>query len=232
MRDVDPRLIVCDPEFAERARRLAQLVGGAKVIVVGADEITLNRLLSEPAVPLPLPEPDDLCALFFTGGTTGLPKGAEHRHRNLMAFCYGVAALWPLPLDEEHILNVAPLFHIWGFCYTLIFPVYLRAFMVLLPAYKPAAVLEEFQKRRITTFAGGPSALYMGLRANENFANTDFSSLRVCLSGGAACPVGLLGLAMAMRRVEGVIAFSSAAAGNPNPLSAGIGTIRTGVPDA
>ena len=100
VRDVDPRLIVCDPEFAERARRLAQLVGGAKVIVVGADEITLDRLLSEPAAPLPLPEPDDLCALFFTGGTTGLPKGAEHRHRNLMAFCYGVAALWPLPLDE------------------------------------------------------------------------------------------------------------------------------------
>ena len=136
VRDVDPRVIVCDQEFAERARRLAQLVGGAKVIVAGADELTVERLLSEPAAPLPLPEPDDRCALFFTGGTTGLPKGAEHRHRNLMAFCYGVAALWPLPLDKEHILNVAPLFHIWGFCYTLIFPVYLRAFMVLLPAYK------------------------------------------------------------------------------------------------
>jgi long-chain acyl-CoA synthetase len=170
VRDVDPRVIVCDPEFAERARGLAQLLGGAEVIIAGADELTLERLLSEPAAPLPLPEPDDRCALFFTGGTTGLPKGAEHRHRNLMAFCYGVAALWPLPLDEEHILNVAPLFHIWGFCYTLIFPLYLRAFMVLLPAYKPAAVLEEFQKRRITTFAGGPSALYMGLRANENFS--------------------------------------------------------------
>jgi hypothetical protein len=40
--------------------------------------------------------------------------------------------------------GAAPLFHIWGFCYTLIFPVYLRAFMVLLPAYKPAAVLEDW----------------------------------------------------------------------------------------
>jgi long-chain acyl-CoA synthetase len=189
VRDVDPRLIVCDAEFAERARRLA---GSAEIIIVGAKGITLDELLSKPATPLPLPEPEDLCALFFTGGTTGLPKGADHRHRNLMAFCYSVAALWPLPLDAEYILNVAPLFHIWGFCYTLIFPVYLRAFMVLLPAYKPAAVLEEFQKRRITTFAGGPSALYMGLRANENFANTDFSSLQVCLSGGAACPAELI----------------------------------------
>ena len=189
--DVDPRLIICDPENAERARRLAQLVG-ATVIVAGADDLAFDRLLSGPAGPLPLPEPDDLCALFFTGGTTGLPKGAEHRHKNLMAFCYSVIALWPLPRDQEHVLNVAPLFHIWGFCYTLIFPVYLRAFMVLLPTYKPAAVLQEFQKRRITTFAGGPSALYMGLRGHENFSSTDFSSLRVCLSGGAACPVELI----------------------------------------
>jgi long-chain acyl-CoA synthetase len=192
VRDVDPRLIVCDAEFADRAKTLAQLAGQPIVIVLGPGGVTVEQLLSAPATALPLPEPDDLCALFFTGGTTGLPKGAEHRHSNLMAFCYGVAAIWPLPLDAERILNVAPLFHIWGFCYTLIFPVYLRAFMDLLPTYKPAAVLEEFQKRRITTFAGGPAALYMGLRANENFATTDFASLRVCLSGGAACPVELI----------------------------------------
>ena len=61
-----------------------------------------------------------------------------------------------------------------------------------MPAYKPAAVLEAFQRRKITMFAGGPSALYVGLRANENFAKTDFSSLQVCLSGGAPCPEELL----------------------------------------
>jgi len=160
--------------------------------VLGAEGTSLDKLLSAPALALPLPRPDDLAVIFFTGGTTGCPKGADHRHSNLMADCYATAALWPLPLDTERILNVAPLFHIWGFCYTLIFPVYLRAFMDLLPAYKPAAVLEEFQKRRITTFAGGPAALYMGLRANENYSKTDFTSLRVCLSGGAACPQELI----------------------------------------
>lgn len=190
--DVAPRLIVCDAEFVERATRFAPLVGQPKIIVLGTDGISIDNLLSAPAVPLPLPQADDLAAIFFTGGTTGYPKGADHRHSNLMADCYATAALWPLPLDAERILNVAPLFHIWGFCYTLIFPVYLRAFMDLLPAYKPADVLQELQKRRITTFAGGPAALYMGLRANENFSKTDFSSLRVCLSGGAACPQELI----------------------------------------
>jgi long-chain acyl-CoA synthetase len=52
-------------------------------------------------------------------------------------------------------------------------------------------VLEQFQKRKITIFAGGPAALYMGLRANENFTKTDFSSLEYCLSGGAPCPAEL-----------------------------------------
>jgi long-chain acyl-CoA synthetase len=192
VRDIDPHLIVCDIEFAERAKRLAHLGGGAKIIVLGADGVTVEQLLSAPPAALPLPEPDDLGAIFFTGGTTGFPKGADHRHSNLMAFCYATATLWPLPLDTERILNVAPLFHIWGFCYTLIFPVYVRALMDLLSAYKPAAVLEEFQKRRITTFAGGPAALYMGIRGNDNFSKTDFTSLRVCLSGGAACLVELI----------------------------------------
>jgi long-chain acyl-CoA synthetase len=190
IRDVTPKLVLCEAEFADRARRLVER--GAQILVLGPGGTTAEDLLAAPVTALPLPNADDLCAMFFTGGTTGLPKGANHRHRNLMAYCYGTASLWPLPLDSERILNVAPMFHIWGFDYTLTFPIYLRAFMDLMPAYKPAAVLEEIQKRRITTFAGGPAALYMGLRANENFANTDFSSLRVCMSGGASCPVELI----------------------------------------
>ena len=192
LRDVDPRILVCDAASVERGRAFAQHLGIANVLVLGAGGLTLDELLARPARGLPLPEPDDLSALFFTGGTTGMPKGANHTHASLMAFCYAMVGLWPLPLDKERILNVAPLFHVWGFCFTLIFPVYIRAFMDVLPAYKPALVLQEFEQRKITTFAGGPAALYLGLRANENFAKTDFSSLKVCLSGGAPCPEELL----------------------------------------
>ena len=192
LRDVEARVLVCDAASAARGREFARRLGIPHVVVFGAEGITIDELLAKPRLVLPLPEADDLSALFFTGGTTGLPKGANHTHATLMAYCYGIVALWPLPLDTERILNVAPLFHVWGFCFTLIMPVYIRGLMDLLPAYKPAVVLHEFQGRKITTFAGGPAALYLGLRANENFAATDFSSLKICLSGGAPCPEELL----------------------------------------
>jgi long-chain acyl-CoA synthetase len=192
LRDVEPRVLVCDAASAPRGHEFAQRLGIPHVVVLAPGGVTIDELLAKPRRALPLPEADDLSALFFTGGTTGLPKGANHTHSTLMAFCYGIVALWPLPLDQDRILNVAPLFHIWGFCFSLVIPIYVRGFMDLLPAYKPALVLQEFQQRKITTFAGGPAALYLGLRANENFATTDFSSLKICLSGGAPCPEELL----------------------------------------
>src|ERR1700744_5045990 len=48
VRDVDPHLIVCDVEFVERAKKLAQLVGGVDVMIVGAHDLALERLLAEP----------------------------------------------------------------------------------------------------------------------------------------------------------------------------------------
>ena len=117
---------------------------------------TISRRCSSPAAP----------PAFRRAPTTPIAS--------LMAYCYGVAALWPFPLDEERILNVAPLFHVWGFCFTLVMPIYIRAFMDIMPAYKPALVLEEFQKRKITVFAGGPAALYLGLRAEREFRQDRF----------------------------------------------------------
>ncbi len=192
LRDVEPHVVVCDASTAERVRALAMTTGIRHVVQLGQGGITVDELLARPARDLPLPEDADPSAIFFTGGTTGIPKGASHTHRSTMAFCHASAALWPFPPGKERMLNVAPLFHIWGFSYTLIAPTYYRAFIDIMPAYKPALVLEEFQKRAITIFAGGPSALYMGLRANENYRKTDFSKLRVCLSGGAPCSEELL----------------------------------------
>jgi long-chain acyl-CoA synthetase len=186
LKDIDACLLAAAPSVAARAEALAGQAGIANVLVLGTGDVA--ALLGAPESEMPLPANDDYSAMFFTGGTTGVPKGAPHTHKSLMAYCHGVATYVPFGIGEERILNVAPLFHVWGFCFSLVFPVYIRAFLDLMPAYKPALVLEEFQRRSISVFAGGPAALYMGLRANENYKTTDYSSLKICMSGGAACP--------------------------------------------
>ena len=104
-----------------------------------------------------------LAAMFFTGGTTGLPKGAEHTHHSVSVYAPLTHALWKFRFDEETILNVAPMFHIWGHHFTLVFPLYLRATMVIVPRYSPKLVLEELERNRVTVFAGGPAAIFLSL---------------------------------------------------------------------
>jgi len=190
--DVGPHILCCDPATEARCRDYAKELGipHLEVLKPGtADAWAADAALR---LPEPLPRAGDPSAMFFTGGTTGLPKGAEHTHATLVAHSYAMLALWPIGLDGETMLNVAPLFHIWGFCLTLIDPVIVGATAVLLPAYKPAEVLAQFVQHKVTIFAGGPPALYIGLRANENYAKTDWQHLRWCLSGGAPCPEELL----------------------------------------
>jgi len=139
-----------------------------------------------------LPTPEDKSAMFFTGGTTGLPKGAEHTHAMMELFCRVMNSMWRLDMDTERILSVAPIFHIWGHHFVNIMPIYIRATTVIVPLYKPDDVLAAFEDHAITVFAGGPPAIYMGLLGSEKIGSTDFSNLKYCLAGGAACSEYLL----------------------------------------
>jgi long-chain acyl-CoA synthetase len=190
IKDVGPHILCCDPQQQPRIREIAAQLGVAHVEVLAPGAV--EKLTREPPAALPLPRAEDASVMFFTGGTTGLPKGAAHTHATIMAYAYAVGALWPLEFGAERVLNVAPLFHIWGFCFTLVYPVFIGASMYLLPAYKPGEVLAAFERHRITVFAGGPPTMYVGLRAHENYRKTDFSSIRWCMSGGAPCSEELL----------------------------------------
>jgi len=193
LKDVGPHILCCDPAQEQRAREHAKHLGIAHVEVLGPGARTIDGWANDAALALPpLPRPGDPSVMFFTGGTTGLPKGAEHTHATLIAHTYATLSLWPMERDSERMLDVAPLFHIWGFCLGLTDPLVIAATAVILPAYKPAEVLDAFVRHRITIFAGGPPAMYVGLRANENYRKTDWRHLRWCLSGGAPCPEELL----------------------------------------
>jgi long-chain acyl-CoA synthetase len=192
--DAAPMAIVSDAATEEKARALAAEVGVAHVEVFKPGALSLDRWTRDASLGLPeaLPARTDWATLPYSGGTTGVPKGVMHQHGNITSFFVQVYGLWPLGFDTECFLNVAPMFHIWGFQFATWMPIFARSPLVIVPKYEPVVVLEQLARHKVTVFEGGPPAIYMGLMAAPTFRSTDFSSLKYCLSGGAPCPEQLL----------------------------------------
>ena len=136
------------------------------------------------ALPQPLPRPDDLATLQYTGGTTGLPKGVNITHRQMAVNISQREAALPTRADDERILCMMPLFHVFAVAMCLHLAAYCRGLLVIMPRYKPELLLELLARERITRLPAGPT-VFIGLLAHENFAATDFSSLRTAYSGSA-----------------------------------------------
>jgi long-chain acyl-CoA synthetase len=192
--DVDAAVVLTDRTYADKIRDIAAKAGVKQVLVMGDGDEAVDRLVSDGADGLahPLPEPADPSCMFFTGGTTGVPKAADHVHSEMMAYLYATLTMWKLEFDAERMLNVAPQFHVWGFAKSVVTPMYLGGSIDILPAFKPDIVLSEFESKGITVFFGGPAAMYVGLRAHPNYQGTDLGELRYCFAGGSACPVELV----------------------------------------
>lgn len=190
LNDASPRVLLCDAASLDKARALAAELGIPHVAAFAPGMLSIDAWIDDAGMTLPaqLPGRTDWATLPYTGGTTGVPKGAMHQHGNITSFFVQSWGLWPLEFDEHRFLNVAPMFHIWGFQFATWVPIFQRGTLVIVPKYEPDSVLEHMEKHRITVFAGGPPAIYMGLMAAPRYASTDFSSLRYCLSGGAPCP--------------------------------------------
>jgi fatty-acyl-CoA synthase len=132
---------------------------------------------------------EDTACLIFTGGTTGLPKGARVSHRMV---CWNVLNTVIHDLHHDDIyLNVFPLFHAGGlFAYTSSQIVFGNT-TVVTRQFDPAQVLDLIQQEQVTVFAGVPTMFQMLTQA-PNWESADLSSLRFCTSGGAPLPVPLV----------------------------------------
>jgi len=194
LKDAAPKVILTLPEFRDRATKFASVLG-SQVITIGEAGNTVGAWMQDgrAGLPTPLPGKDDYAMMFFTGGTTGLPKGAEHRHRNIIAFCRLEAAVFSnMGYDTEVSLSVAPMFHIFGHHHGVIHPIYIGSTHIIVRQYKPDIVLEQLTKYKVTLFAGGPSTVYVGLLAAEGMKSADLRSLKLCSAGGAPCSEDLL----------------------------------------
>ena len=126
----------------------------------------------------------DVALIQYTGGTTGTPKGAMLTHQNLSANARQVMAIDPHPGLPDRILGVLPLFHVFANTCVLNRTVLNGGCIVMLPRFEAGAVLGAIHRTKATALPGVPT-MYQALLDHPRLARTDFSSLRVCISGGA-----------------------------------------------
>jgi long-chain acyl-CoA synthetase len=137
----------------------------------------------------PLPGPNDIAALQYTGGTTGLPKGAVLTHRNLQVNAEQMVAWHPgAEPGAERMVALLPLFHVFGMTTAMNFALCVGAEIILLPRFDLVQLLTTISRKRATILPGVPT-LYRAIGDHPGIERHDLSSLRLCLSGGAPLPL-------------------------------------------
>jgi long-chain acyl-CoA synthetase len=129
----------------------------------------------------------DVALIQYTGGTTGTPKGAMLTHQNLSANARQVDLLDPDPDAPDRIMGVLPLFHVFANTCVLNRTVLRGGEIVMLPRFDAGQTLDAIGRTRATALPGVPT-MYQALLDHPKIASTDFSPLRVCISGGAPMP--------------------------------------------
>ncbi|MFZ5916342.1 MAG: acyl-CoA synthetase [Chloroflexota bacterium] len=132
---------------------------------------------------------EDIACLLFTGGTTGLPKGAMISHRQINWNVLNTV-IHDLTHDDVY-LCVFPLFHAGGLFAYMSSQVVFGNTSILTRQFDPRQVLELIERERATVFAAVPT-MYQMLTQAPNWQQADLSSLRFCTSGGAPLPVPLV----------------------------------------
>jgi len=185
--DADPCAIICAETLQEMVSTIAEQNGIDNVIPLGPGAACYTDWLAADgrALPEPHPKPNDVASLQYTGGTTGLPKGARHLHRSIVHMTRQIQWCWSAKPSANTWLNVAPQFHIWGLCMTALVPTYCRDTLVLIKQFRPDAVLEAMPQHKVTLFAGGPAPIFQAIMGHPDYKSTDFSSLRLVGGGGS-----------------------------------------------
>lgn len=135
-------------------------------------------------VPQAVDPETDVALLQYTGGTTGRPKGAMLTHQNLTANARQANLIDPYLHMPDRIIGVLPFFHVFANSTVLNRTVQHGGEIVMLPRFDAGQTLAAIRRTRATSMPGVPT-MYQALLDHPAVADTDFSSLRVCISGGA-----------------------------------------------
>ena len=149
---------------------------------------------ADPALGVEIDPAEDVAALQYTGGTTGVSKGAMLTHRNLVANVQQTIDVFvrdPAQFSGRKCVGALPFFHIYGLTCVMLFGIELGIEQVLLPRFEVQEALAVFENDRPTMFAGVPT-MYMALLASDaDLRKHHLHDVQIFNSGGSALPVNL-----------------------------------------
>jgi malonyl-CoA/methylmalonyl-CoA synthetase len=172
--DVRPAAAIVErPEQGEWVRRAAS--GSVMVLQPGVD------LADGPSRGIDASAPDDPALICYTSGTTGAPKGAVLRHRNLLAATESVRLAWRWG-PEDRLVHCLPVFHAHGLCVGVYGTLLAGASALLLPGFDARSVTEAAHRHRASLFFGVPTMYHRLARSGQA---AGLRGLRLCVSGSA-----------------------------------------------
>lgn len=197
VKKMKPSLIFYDSKFQEKVEPIKPLDFIKQTIVFGSRQVmgdsTYNNLIRDKSI-LPIKRPvvnfEDPHLILFTGGTTGLPKGAVLSHRLIFWNSVNTILSWGLRPDDIQPL-LFPLFHTGGWNVLLNPFFHLGAKSILMGDFNPVETLEIIENMKCTIVIGVPTMFHL-MSNQAEFKTANFDSVRIFISGGAPCPVSIM----------------------------------------
>ncbi len=188
-----PKILVLDETLFSVATPSLNEFSQVNTISVGSKEEpegnqSFNSLLTRQEGQLEQVEidPNDLAVIQYTGGTTGVPKGAMLSHRNLVANALQ-NCVWFNWTDQEVVMGTLPLYHSWGACVNMNSVFAVGATLLLFTRFSIDQGLAALEREKATVWYGPPT-LFTMLVNDSKLSTYDFSSLRYVKIGAAPIP--------------------------------------------
>ncbi len=134
---------------------------------------------------------EDVVALMYTGGTTGIPKGVMLTHYNIVANLYQIDAWWFRGRKGFTFVGLLPWFHIYGQTTVLHFAIFSASTIIVYPRPDIEAVMKDIERYKADIFHGVPTA-YVAIINHPRVKEFNLRSLKACISGAAPLPVAVL----------------------------------------